>query len=739
LQGLAAELPIFAGPQQLRAILQILDPESGILMGEVAPIDVNLTLLKWTSTNSAAARIESPIAGQPFLTPRGFGETVLSAEGPYTIHPSGGLKIQILPARFEAFPLEALANPLFASPVEIRLLGVPFGNRTQISGAFQITSEDPDRLEVSLGGPFAGSVTINTFDSWLSSLRFQVRGKASTGAVNLRVSSPALSEDMVIPVQLRKIRLTPAIVTTNWKGAQSAHIGRGTPMALQANLQWDVEDGRTGGMGPFQSPVVLQVVSSNPAVIASTESPWNVTGSQNGLQLPTIGEGETELSLRTDSPHATVSGTVRVTSGGAVPRTWLPASIRVGRNLVALVELREQDGFLPAAEAEVSVDDPTLALIAASANGEAVASARVAGPNALRLWVHGLAAAGTTNLRIRMPGWQEGTIPLQLTPAGFAFTQDAAAFPLNAMQPTITVSTYALDPVTLAPLESQSLRGGIPVSLQVRSDSGQLSLVRPECRYTSSSLVATDGVSCRFTMNFAAPGAYVLSLSPVEGFTWPAVRADMRVLVDRLALDNPSRYGVQDALTQWQFNVVRPLGSTQFAAQVPFTLRSLDPALLLFSRSAQDPGEATLTLSSGNAVFAHALAGEGVARYRVEGDGIVAAEQAALLSPLRISWQLSGTPTPPAPVMKTGTESRETVYLVSADLRRTVGLQRGKAERVFTVRSSDETVVSVSGDFRFTEGKNEVAVLLNARAPGQARIVLEAAGQPSEEFRVVVE
>ncbi|MEJ1935273.1 hypothetical protein WDZ92_34190, partial [Nostoc sp. NIES-2111] len=272
--NLPTEISLFAGPQSLRATVQILDPATNTLYPAGRALDFNELSTSWTLSDPNIASVLTPSLGTYRLNPLSVGSTTLRVASAYPFWPEGGLPLNIVAPRFSLTP-----NPVFLSPftdlsvtlsVASPLLPAVFPvDGYRISGRFRLESEDPSLVLISAGSTnFTSALDIDLSATPSRFFNFQLRALASSGRTRIRVSSPSLAEDFYLDVELSRLLVIPGIATAQSTRLPSTQLTPSSELFLGATFSLEATPTQTLNFGTPREPLSLRVLSSNPQVLA---------------------------------------------------------------------------------------------------------------------------------------------------------------------------------------------------------------------------------------------------------------------------------------------------------------------------------------------------------------------------------------------------------------------------------------------------------------------------------------
>jgi hypothetical protein len=735
-----SRISTFVSSLNLRFRIDILDTERNELVANSGNFISQPFILPvtWSSSDPSILRIASTtVFGAISIIPVSVGAARISAESSYPFWPEGGLPLEIEPGRLTGTASDIQrANPLTVNTISFRSATPLSPNQSpSISGTFRVTSEDPSRLLLGQGAD--DLVQEREYEILRQgSLEIPVRALASTGSVRVRVSSPQLAEDAVAIVELTPLLLETRLGSEFSSATATLEALPNTQTNLVASLRF--EGGNLIPPSSINGVLNFSVTSSNPSV-ARPSSATLALGqfTPNSLPISILGQGSAEIRVSSASPHLKLVANPTIKTVEKLPPLFSPNPILVGHKLQTTNRTFLRINLNGQVNAELSVDDPSLALIATSENATPVRSFQFRPFSEVTFVINGMAASGSTSIRLRIPNYEDVVYPVKLGPSGFAFAEDRRSVDVSTGTFTLSMSAWLLDENTLEPILPQALQPNITANLSFASNSADLSLARNSCDL-SSRLV------CQFAVNFRLPGDYTISLAPVAEFLTPSGRQRLSVRVLRTGLTNTFFYGVKDCLVTTSVQTPFSFPSSTRPIVQPLSLRitSLDPDMVLFSTAADQPGQASITFLSNQNLWIHGMGNTGFARYRLEGTVIETVEATMPV----YNWTISVGPQRSNPDLPNntairGTTSEYNVALISTAGQGTAGTRPGIPVISYEVESSDPAVLSyrqAEGEKTFPPGTGFRRGEVIAVGVGSATItpIAGAARAPSLELRV---
>ena len=344
----------------------------------------------------------------------------------------------------------------------------------------------------------------------------------------------------------------------------------------------------------------VAVTSSNPAAGAITNSPLTfdhtAVSGLNAIFDP-IADGSTTVTI------AAPAGFSQPTNRGSLVATVTPPALTmqprsIGRNLQAPVSVN-----LPAAAppgnlvVTITSSDPSKVLLSAS-GGAGSPSITVTVPagqtSSPAFYVQALADTGAIDITASAAGYASGTTPMTLHPSGFVLThvywcfgcfgQDIQTTAGAANTSLFLVSTR-LNPATLNPEESQTVRGGLSVDVTVSTTPAGVGTMVPTPVTVTGGTAFESGV-VTIAFNPAAAGTTLLEVVTPTGFSPSSSFRTMQATVTNAALSLPD----QSIGKNLQVQVSVALGEPAPAGGVDVTVTSADASKLIVSADPAAPG-----------------------------------------------------------------------------------------------------------------------------------------------------
>ncbi len=516
--------------------------------------------------------------------------------------PAGGAAIQINSSD---------AGAVSISPASVT---VPEG-RTRVSITLSAQTAGPAEITVSAPGYADSTLAATSLPSMINlglapdllsgqqrSLPLSLSAPAPPGGLEIRFESsdPTVAEvDETIFIaeggqypsrnpQLRALSTGNALITASAVGF--APIQR--PVAvrdygLQFNLRrselspgWtDLVEAELSAPAP---PGGLQVSlrSSNSGIFAAPPSFTIPAGStQAEFELQGVAEGSALLTASGEG----VEETVLEIMVGELPRIHL-WHVGVGKDLQLRRHAKLSRRPPKPVDLTITVDDPSIALVSASADEVGAASVIFKSDDDGSVFVQGL-RTGSTFFTASAPGFRDRRAKLTVSESGFYFSSSSTARSDLDRSFTVSLRVASLSDNGFDE-EEQMLRGGLEIEIPVFNSDASVGVVR------DNPAVFTGGQSDRSSVRFEpqAYGETTLSFTQPQGFTTPTGRATtLDVTIGRLLYTRDATIG------QSLVSERRPTFSSSLRPRNLY-LEVADPAIATISTDRQSPGENSIEL-----------------------------------------------------------------------------------------------------------------------------------------------
>ncbi len=524
--------------------------------------------------------------------------------------PAGGLivELSIDDPGVATAPAVAMFLPGETS-TEVSLTGVSVGTTT---------------LRASAGGGVATAVTdVNVFSGRINVPPTLLVGPGAQSSLSLSTSVPApvggwtislessdptvatvpasvtIPEGQTVPTanpQVTGVTFGTAIITADAADLLpgEATVDVAIDLTLSDDAYFVVNGSQTAATLNLSSPapaggfsVSLSIddtsVGTVPAVLdipaGQTSANFDITGLTNGT-----------TTLRANAAGA-LEATAEVTVGDAPTISIVDQTI--GKDLQTSLS-----GTLSLAAPAGGVDvtltsqDPTKVLLSTNATGAGSASiVRFVGAGSRSVptfYVQALDASGTVEVTASAPDYTEGSFTVTLNPSGFAVQSPSVINTTRLSNNTgINVRPFRLQPTTLARSQSQPIRGGLTVNVDVTSSDPSVGVVTPVPVVFGPNISSANTAFDPLTV-----GTTTLEVVTPASFQTPPDRTQIPVTVDETGFtfsDRTIGKDLQDSQNSGRLEAPAPVGN------VVVTLTSQDPTKVLLSTDDQTTGSASIT------------------------------------------------------------------------------------------------------------------------------------------------
>ncbi len=446
-----------------------------------------------------------------------------------------------------------------------------------------LTSSDPARLLLSTSSTQVGAAQITLSPNTGSQIF--LHGLASSGTATVTAQAPGLmpatqtitfSETTIalsLPgrVNLGQTFTLTASPTVSSNFNVSVRPGANVPITLRATPA-----------GILEIPAQVQL-----------GQPFSV----KALAVGTV-------SLEVLPPAGFAAGPPSAPITVALAELQVPTSIQLGKDLLSSFNFFA--GAFSSESVVVTSSNPALLLLSTSSTATGQASISRTFQDR-EVFLHGLAARGVATVTLTAPGIATTTISVELVPSGFQISSHSPDRQLSAgAAEVMSLSVVALNPPTLTPANTQSLRPGVTaLPTLTTSDSGVISITRVN----------------PLTFNLAAvsPGRARVSVVQPAGFTAPAraQATDFEVNDAFFSFDPPR---VAHQLRSPARLRLTPNPQTTVAVRIVSRI----PDLMLVASDSGTAGSGEITVNAVNGevpFFLDGLAASGVVRLAVSAPG----------------------------------------------------------------------------------------------------------------------
>jgi hypothetical protein len=277
--------------------------------------------------------------------------------------------------------------------------------------------------------------------------------------------------------------------------------------------------------GGFAGPVNVGVTSSNTTVGTIVNSPavFNPNDSSKSVQFDPASAGTSTLSVVPPAGFTTPSNLQQLTATVTAPNIGfsLGTSTQIGLDLQVSSQINLALAPPSARDVTVTSNNPAVATITTNPlveGGPTLTFPGISGTVAGTIYIQGR-SLGTTTITVQAPGYNDATLNVTIHPSGFAFQSGTANFSVTAgaLNRTIGVQTWRLDPTTLAVAANQALRGGYgSVNLAVTSSNTTVGTI-----VNSPAVFGANDASKNVQFDPAAAGTSTIRVVQPAGFTTP--------------------------------------------------------------------------------------------------------------------------------------------------------------------------------------------------------------------------
>lgn len=282
---------------------------------------------------------------------------------------------------------------------------------------------------------------------------------------------------------------------------------------------------------------------------------------------------------------------------GAAP-VLNPGSVTVGSNLQTYTTVAFSEPAAADLDLTLTSSDPSRLLLSKTpdAPGSPSISLKVRARfrESPEFWIHGLADAGQVNYTASAPGFETRTGSVTLTPSAIVLVgPNGAAVPEFTTTPRglplkITLHSARLDP-SLNFVEQQYLRGGLSLDVKVTSSDARVGGVA-----ASPVSMGAAGDTAITQFKPAAAGKTTLAVVQPSGFRTPNKLNSLVATVRTPGIAAANEMTIGQNL---QLAAAVSLGEPAPNEGIAITLTSSDPAKLLLSTAATEPGKASIKVN----------------------------------------------------------------------------------------------------------------------------------------------
>jgi PKD domain-containing protein/K319-like protein len=503
-----------------------------------------------------------------------------------------------------------------------------------------LTSSDPTKLLVSQSATGSGSGSlVVAITPGASSFAVTVQALGSTGTVFLTASAPGYTSGS------GSIALYPSgfiLYGPGGIGVSTFSVAQGltapldvSPARLDTSFNYIEVQPLRGG---FSAIVKLTDSTTSVGTLQNTSLTFNGGADTVATQFTGVSSGSATLTASAPTGFSVPTGANALTAT-VTPSGLVPGNVTVGKNLEVSTSVA-LNGVAPAAGLLITVtsNSPAQLLLSTTQNGTGSASITLSlPPGAARspnFYVYGLANSGSPTYTVVAPGFGNAIGTVTLGPSGIIisgpFGVGVASFPTTTGAGPSTVTVYsALLDTSGNVLNTQAIAGGIPLTASVSSSSPGIGTVVP------SAVTIAAGSSTGITQfQPASAGSTTLSVSAPTGFSTPAQYTSVTATVTTPGMSILDGDTIGQNL---QDEGAIGLGQVPFG-NVPVTLTSNNPSLLLLSATPTGTGSAsiTVTVPAGTlrgSYYLRAIGNSGTATYTATAPGYASRTATVTLAP----------------------------------------------------------------------------------------------------------
>jgi streptogramin lyase len=581
-------------------------------------------------------------------------------------------------------------------------------------------------LAATPAGPFSQSITLPLSQGSFSVPGFSMQGLAASGSAQLTAQAPGYTDASVT------VALTPSAIewvngdfsTTTFTPNTSLTIAayQLNPATLTAQASQNL---RTG------LPVSVTVTSSNTAVGTIVSSPVTMNADNNTapVSFHPVAAGTANLVIATPAgfttPNGADSNSLSVTV--SAPNLNINATTNLGQNLQVD---GESIGLAAAPQSSetltLSSNSPSL-LLATTAAGpfsQSITLPLTAGSFSVPGFsIQGLASSGAAQLTATAPGYNNGTITINLTPSAIEWLSGNFTTTTFSPNTTVTLAAYQLNPANLTAQNSQNIRTGLNVSVTVTTSDSTIGTI-----VTSPVTLNADTNTTTILFHPVGAGSANVLIATPTGFTTPngagSSSITATVSAPNLSINVSSNLGQNLQVDGESIG----LGAAPTSSET-LTLSSNSAALLLATTPAGPFSQTiTLPLTAGSfsvpAFSMQGLANTGSAQLTASAPGYNNGTSTVALTPSAIEWS-SGS-------FSTTTFSTDTTLSIDAfqlspatlTAQAAQNLRTGMSVSV-TITSSDTTIGTILGSpVTINPDSDAATVVFHPVAAGTVNLVI---------------
>lgn len=507
---------VFAEPQQVRGGMTVNVPVSTTLtsVGTVSsPTVVFSGGMDSGNVQFIASGVNTGTTDIVVSAPSGFTSPATGATVTATVQPSGIL------------PFSATIGKNLQTAVSTSLTAPPSS-----SVSLLIESLDPAKLKFAATPTAAGStsITVTQPAGQVSSPPFYAQALDSSGTARYRVSASGYGS----------IESTVTLAPSGVVIKSPFGIGANFSMTLGiGNAALEIYTARLDGSGNYVESqavaggmsVSAAVTSSNPSVGVITISPVTIGGGSNmaATEFQPLANGTSTLTASAAGYTPAVQGIITATVASS--SFLLTGDVTIGKYLQygGTVILPGRTPSSPATTVTLISNSPSLKLAkqATDAGSSSITLTIPAGGNNATYYMQAFDSAGSATYTGTAAGYAPATATVYFGPSGVVVFATTPVSLAGGAKP-VTVLAALLDSITMLPLESMPVAGGLaPVVAGLTSSNPAVGTVPA----TASIASAADSGTVNFTP--LAQGTTVISVTQPPGWTTPSAYVSQAVQV----------------------------------------------------------------------------------------------------------------------------------------------------------------------------------------------------------------
>lgn len=444
------------------------------------------------------------------------GTATLNFSVPPPFFAPAAVRVQVNAATFDVFLGSTIGKDL---QKRFALSTVNAGTKVTV------TSSDPSRVLISSSPLSPGQASL---DLTLQPLVFYVQALADTGTANVTVSATgyANAEGLITlsrtAVVLRAAaplpqNLTPLSGPIPFQAELLAAPVNGIPASPNYSLR--------GGAPALQ--VLATLSDSSVGTLTPAQLTFNPGDDTRNFTFQAAAPGTALLSLSVPSGLADPLSFRQQLLTVIPARVSIDGNLSVGKDLVKSVQVSLPPGSSRGVAVTLASADPTRLLLRGdSTTGAGPTVALTLAPGQpVQFGLIGLDSSGPATIQVSGVGLVTTNYAVTLQPSGFAFTSPISSASVGSLL-SLSISPYALNPITLAPDGGFPLRPGISgVTVSVASSDSSIVGHPPAVTFNAGN----NNLSAFAAASSA--GIATLTIQQPAGFTAPASGASLTISI----------------------------------------------------------------------------------------------------------------------------------------------------------------------------------------------------------------